>query len=162
MDYKTSIRLLFEAALLEGERKMQMKRDSDEYPGGPAEKRLMTSKPGTLSASGKKQLAAAATAYEKATSKKVESIRNNFSLILKESDFWDDPTQYPRTINNPNEKEMTPDLAKKVAATETQFKAREAGRQNNPRPLSTKLRRLGQVAVGRAARRLGLRPKNQS
>jgi hypothetical protein len=40
--------------------------------------------------------------------------------------------------------------------------ARQAGERNTPRPLSTKLRRLGQVAVGRAARRLGLRPKNQS
>ena len=85
MNYKTSIRLLFEAVLSEGERKMRGY--SDKYSGGPAEKQLMTSKTGTLSASGKKQLAAAATAYEKATSKKVESIRNIFNNILKEAAY---------------------------------------------------------------------------
>lgn len=89
MDYKTSIRLLFEAALLEGERRMQMKRDSDEYPGGPAEKQLYQAKPGQLTPDGKKQLQKASADYVAATKKaraekKVESIRNNFNNILSE------------------------------------------------------------------------------
>lgn len=89
MNYKTSIRLLFEAALLEGERRMQMKRDSDEYPGGPAEKQLYQAKPGQLTPDGKKQLQKASADYVAATKKaraekKVESIRNNFNNILSE------------------------------------------------------------------------------
>ena len=43
------------------------KRPSGSYAGGPAEKRLMTSRPGQLTPSGKQQLAQASTRYEKAT-----------------------------------------------------------------------------------------------
>jgi hypothetical protein len=89
MDSRTHIKSLFEAALLEGERRMQMKRDSDKYPGGPAEKQLYQAKPGQLTPDGKKQLQKASADYVAATKKaraekKVESIRNNFNNILSE------------------------------------------------------------------------------
>lgn len=94
--------------------------------------------------------------------------------------FNDDPSQYPRTMKTPTEvgierglKSEFPNVVAKATAMDNKQKersarvkqemeasraARRAGERNAPRPLSTKLRRIGQVAVGRAARRLGLRP----